>query len=131
MSKGHPMRVNFAVFIIVSSILVPACGSEPGQGEATAAARQGVTDDPLDGPGRKFIDYGMMMYDWIYKISQIYEPTLSTQDLLDMRGRIGALESNVTELRDLAKDLAKFIDAVAAEDRARDVSEAYAAMKTG
>ncbi|HZJ63675.1 MAG TPA: discoidin domain-containing protein [Kofleriaceae bacterium] len=125
------MRVNPAVFIIVSSILVAGCGSEPGQDEATATARQSVTDDPLEGPGRKFIDYGMMMFDWIYKISQIYEPTLSTQDLLDMRGRIGALESNVIDLRNMAKDLARFIDAVAAEDRARDVSEAYAAMKTG
>jgi len=121
------MRASTAFSIVLSSTLVFACASEPEQRSTT----QSVTDDPLGGPGRKFIDYGLMMYDWIYKISQIYEPTLSTQDLLDMRGRIGALEINVNELRELAKDLAKLIDAVAAESRARDVAEAYAAMKTG
>jgi hypothetical protein len=73
----------------------------------------------------------MMMFSWIQKIRQIYEPTLTTQDLLEMRGRVGALENDVKELRDLATELASFINAVAAEDRSRDVAEVYAMIKTG
>jgi hypothetical protein len=118
------------LFAVVSSMLVMACSSEP-QAEHAASARQSLTDDdPLDGPGRKFIDYGMMMYDWIHTISQIYEPTFSTQDLLELRGRVGALEGDVAELREIAKGLARFIDDVAAEDRARDVAEAFAEITT-
>src|SRR4029079_9332501 len=124
------MRVKAVLFLVVSSMAIVACSSEP-QAEQTASTRQGLTDaDPLGGLGRKFIDSGMSMYDWIYKISQIYEPTFSTQDFFDLRSRVGTLESDISELREVAKALARFIDAVAAEDRARDVAEAYAGITT-
>ena len=71
------------------------------------------------------------MFDWVYKISQIYEPTLSTQDLLALRAKVGELEGDVAELREMATALARFVNAVAAEDRSRDVAEGYAAIKTG
>jgi hypothetical protein len=124
------MRVKAILFAAVSSMVVAACSSEP-QAEQTASARQGLTDgDPLGGLGRKFIDTGMSMYDWIYKISQIYEPTFSTQDFFDLRSRVGALESDVAELREAAKALARLFDALATEDRARDVALAFAGVKT-
>jgi hypothetical protein len=125
------MHVRSASFTITAALLVAACASEPPE-TATSAARQGLADeDPLVGPGRKFIDYGMMMFDWVYKISRIYEPTLSTQDLLDLRSKVGELEGDVAELREMATALARFVDAVAAEARSRDVAIAYAAIKTG
>ena len=118
------------LFAVVSSMAIAACSSEP-QAEQTASARQGLTDgDPLGGIGRKFIDSGMSMYDWIYKISQIYEPTLSNQDLLDLRSRVGALEAEIAEVREAGKAVVRFINAVAAEDRARDVGLAFAGIKT-
>jgi quinol monooxygenase YgiN len=125
------MPIKSASFTFAAALLVAACASEP-PATATKTARQGLADDdPLNGPGRQFINYGMMMFDWIYKISQIYEPTLSTHDLLALRAKVGELEGDVAVLREMATALARFVNAVAAEDRNRDVAEGYAAIKTG
>lgn len=124
------MQVKAALSAVTAVFLVAAC--EPESSPSEVSAEQGITEaDPLGGLGGMFISYAMTMYDTIKKISQIYEPTLSTQDLFDMRSRIGTLESDVVTLRDEAKRLAAFVDAFAAETRARAVGDAYAALKTG
>jgi hypothetical protein len=103
-----------------------ACAAEPATTQPDEV-RQAL------GPGGaagEAIAAAQKMWEWMSKLRDMNEPSLSMEDLFAMRNDIAILKDGIAKLREESALLHKRVDALGTETRERSVADAYANVIT-